>query len=229
MACSGQLLSFSSSVIARASLCWLGFVPLRSETQSSFRTSIAASSRALTEANRTVQAPTRFGTRVQPDFLHPEAVRLHELRSDGRRWQRRSLRGLHSVARRSMSGFKSVDDTSATHPDGVQAILQRVRSTIRKALPGARKRSATDPHLQTARRLRGVFRGWKQHYSLYPAPAASSRHSERTSHRTRSTRARSASALPAVPRGVDRAHREFLAKEAAERARRSQRSRRSRR
>ena len=33
--------------------------------------------------------------------------------------------------------FKSVDDYVATHPQDVRAVLQRVRSTIRKALPGA--------------------------------------------------------------------------------------------
>jgi len=33
--------------------------------------------------------------------------------------------------------FKSVDDYIKTHPEEVQAILQRVRKAIRKALPGA--------------------------------------------------------------------------------------------
>ena len=39
--------------------------------------------------------------------------------------------------------FKSVDEYIATHPEHVQTILQRVRSTIRKAVPEPRKRSAT--------------------------------------------------------------------------------------
>lgn len=33
--------------------------------------------------------------------------------------------------------FKSVDEYIRTHPEAVQSILQRVRSTIRKAVPGA--------------------------------------------------------------------------------------------
>ena len=33
--------------------------------------------------------------------------------------------------------FKSVDEYIGTHPEAVQSILQRVRSTIRKAMPGA--------------------------------------------------------------------------------------------
>ena len=33
--------------------------------------------------------------------------------------------------------FRSVDEYIATHPEDVRAILQRVRSTIRKAVPGA--------------------------------------------------------------------------------------------
>jgi uncharacterized protein YdhG (YjbR/CyaY superfamily) len=33
--------------------------------------------------------------------------------------------------------FKSVDEYITTQPEDVQSILQRVRSTIRKAVPGA--------------------------------------------------------------------------------------------
>jgi uncharacterized protein YdhG (YjbR/CyaY superfamily) len=66
--------------------------------------------------------------------------------------------------------FKSVDEYIATHPEDVQAILQRVRSTIRKALPGAEE--AISYQIPTYRRHGGYvvyFAGWKQHYSLYPA------------------------------------------------------------
>jgi uncharacterized protein YdhG (YjbR/CyaY superfamily) len=52
----------------------------------------------------------------------------------------------------------------------VRAILRRVRSTIRKALPGAEERIS---YQIPAYRLHGgnviYFAGWKQHYSLYPA------------------------------------------------------------
>jgi uncharacterized protein YdhG (YjbR/CyaY superfamily) len=66
--------------------------------------------------------------------------------------------------------FKSVDEYIATHPPDVQAILQRVRSTIRKAVPRAEE--AISYQIPTFK-LHGsyvvYFAGWKQHYSLYPA------------------------------------------------------------
>ena len=68
------------------------------------------------------------------------------------------------------TAFKSVDEYIATHPAGVQATLRRVRSTIRKALPGAEE--AISYQIPTYRLHGGYvvyFAGWKQHYSLYPA------------------------------------------------------------
>jgi uncharacterized protein YdhG (YjbR/CyaY superfamily) len=66
--------------------------------------------------------------------------------------------------------FKSVDEYIATHPKAVQAVLQRVRSTIRKAVPGA---DEVISYQIPAYKLHGErviwFAGWKQHYSLYPA------------------------------------------------------------
>ncbi len=66
--------------------------------------------------------------------------------------------------------FKSIDEYVATQPKDVQAILQRVRGIIRKALPRAEEgisyqipvfKSSDGPVLWLA--------GWKRHYSLYPA------------------------------------------------------------
>ena len=66
--------------------------------------------------------------------------------------------------------FKSVDEYIATHPEDVQAILQRVRSIIRTAVPGAEE---VISYQIPAYKLHGgpviYFAGWKQHYSLYPA------------------------------------------------------------
>ncbi|MGH2663577.1 MAG: iron chaperone [Actinomycetota bacterium] len=66
--------------------------------------------------------------------------------------------------------FKSVDEYIATHPEDVQAILQRVRSTIRKAGPGAEE--VISYQIPTYK-LHGdaviYFAGWKKHFSLYPA------------------------------------------------------------
>ena len=66
--------------------------------------------------------------------------------------------------------FKSVDEYIATHPADVQALLQRVRRTIRKAVPGAEE--AISYQIPTYKLHGGYvvyFAGWKQHYSLYPA------------------------------------------------------------
>jgi len=66
--------------------------------------------------------------------------------------------------------FKSVDQYIATFPEDVQAILQRVRRTIRKAVPTA---DEVISYQIPAYKLRGArviyFAGWKEHYSLYPA------------------------------------------------------------
>jgi len=64
----------------------------------------------------------------------------------------------------------AVDEYIARHPDKVQAILQRVRSTIRNAMPGAEE---VISYQIPSYRLHGgcvvYFAGWKGHYSLYPA------------------------------------------------------------
>lgn len=65
--------------------------------------------------------------------------------------------------------FRSVDEYIATHPEHVQAILQRVRSTIREAVPGAEEViSYQIPAYKVDGRPVLYFAGWKQHYSLYP-------------------------------------------------------------
>ena len=66
--------------------------------------------------------------------------------------------------------FKSVDEYIATHPEKVQAVLRRVRGTIRKAVPSAEEMIS---YQIPAYKLQGsaviYFAGWKEHYSLYPA------------------------------------------------------------
>ena len=66
--------------------------------------------------------------------------------------------------------FKSVDEYIASQPEAVQGVLERVRSTIRKAVPGAEE---VISYQIPAYKLHGgpvlYFAGWKQHYSLYPA------------------------------------------------------------
>ena len=73
----------------------------------------------------------------------------------------------HALAK---TDFKSVDEYIATQPDDMQAILQRVRGAIRKALPGAEE--VISYQIPTYRLHGGYviyFAGWKHHYSLYPA------------------------------------------------------------
>lgn len=68
------------------------------------------------------------------------------------------------------AGHKSVDDYIGLQPPSVQAVLERVRNTIRKALPGAEE---VISYQMPAYRLHGrvviYFAGWKEHYAVYPA------------------------------------------------------------
>jgi uncharacterized protein YdhG (YjbR/CyaY superfamily) len=66
--------------------------------------------------------------------------------------------------------FKSVEDYIAVQPQSSQRVLERVRSTIRKAVPGAEELiSYQMPTYKLQGRPVLYFAGWKQHYSLYPA------------------------------------------------------------
>jgi uncharacterized protein YdhG (YjbR/CyaY superfamily) len=67
------------------------------------------------------------------------------------------------------TAFNSIDDYIATQPEAAQAVLQRVRSVIRKALPGAEEAiSYRIPAFKLTGRPFIWFAGWAQHYSLYP-------------------------------------------------------------
>jgi uncharacterized protein YdhG (YjbR/CyaY superfamily) len=69
--------------------------------------------------------------------------------------------------------FRSVDEYLATHPVEAQAKLQRVRKTIRKALPDAEEGiSYQIPAYKVDGGAVLYFAGWKEHFSLYPASAA---------------------------------------------------------
>jgi len=67
------------------------------------------------------------------------------------------------------SPFKTVDGYIAAQPKNVQTVLKRVRSIIRKAVPGAEE---VVSYGMPAYKLHGspvlFLAGWKQHYSLYP-------------------------------------------------------------
>jgi len=63
-----------------------------------------------------------------------------------------------------------VDEYISAQPETAQVVLQLVRSTLRKVLPGAEE---VISYKIPAYRLHGgivlYFAGWKQRYSLYPA------------------------------------------------------------
>ena len=68
------------------------------------------------------------------------------------------------------TSVKSIDEYVALQPKAAQATLRRVRSTIRKALPGADEAiSYGIPAFKLNGRIVLYFAGWKEHYSLYPS------------------------------------------------------------
>jgi uncharacterized protein YdhG (YjbR/CyaY superfamily) len=67
---------------------------------------------------------------------------------------------------------KSVDDYIAAQPAVARSALERVRKTIRKALPGASEGiSYQIPVYRLDGRMVLYFAGFKNHYSIYPATA----------------------------------------------------------
>lgn len=68
------------------------------------------------------------------------------------------------------ASFTNVDEYISAQPETAQVVLQLVRSTLRKALPGSKE---VISYKIPAYRLHGgivlYFAGWKHHYSLYPA------------------------------------------------------------
>jgi uncharacterized protein YdhG (YjbR/CyaY superfamily) len=65
---------------------------------------------------------------------------------------------------------RNIDTYIAGFPRPVRTVLERVRSTIRKAVPGAEEAiSYGIPAFKLHGRSMIYFAGWKQHYSLYPS------------------------------------------------------------
>ena len=116
--------------------------------------------------------------------------------------------------------FKSVEEYIATHPRDVQAVLRRVRSTIRKALPGADEViSYQIPSYKLHAGYVVYFAGWKQHYSLYPASArlVAAFKNDLAPYEVSKGTIRFPLGEPVPIRLIERVAK-FLAKEAAERA-----------
>jgi uncharacterized protein YdhG (YjbR/CyaY superfamily) len=65
----------------------------------------------------------------------------------------------------------TIDNYIATFPDEVQPMLQRVRQSIRAALPDAEERIRYGmPAIMLNDRYAVHFAGWKKHIGLYPIP-----------------------------------------------------------
>jgi uncharacterized protein YdhG (YjbR/CyaY superfamily) len=66
----------------------------------------------------------------------------------------------------------TIDDYIATFPEDVQPMLERVRESIRAALPEAEERIRYGmPAIMLDDRYAVHFAGWKKHIGLYPIPA----------------------------------------------------------
>jgi len=66
--------------------------------------------------------------------------------------------------------FKSVDQYIAAQPEAARGALERVRSAVRKALPGSEESiSYQIPAYKLDGKAVIYFAGWKEHFSLYPA------------------------------------------------------------
>jgi uncharacterized protein YdhG (YjbR/CyaY superfamily) len=67
--------------------------------------------------------------------------------------------------------FASVDDYIRSFPDDVRVVLEKVRKTIRKAVPnGEETISYQIPTVTLDGKYLVYFAGWKSHISVYPLP-----------------------------------------------------------
>ena len=68
------------------------------------------------------------------------------------------------------TSYRSVDEYLAAQPVPARRVLERVRATIRKALPGAVEGiSYQIPVYKLDGRMVLYFAGFQRHYSIYPA------------------------------------------------------------
>ena len=76
------------------------------------------------------------------------------------------------MSRTATRTFATIDDYISSFPVDVQAILEKVRRTIRNAAPAAGETiSYRIPTITLDGRHLVYFAGWKHHVSLYPVPA----------------------------------------------------------
>jgi uncharacterized protein YdhG (YjbR/CyaY superfamily) len=69
--------------------------------------------------------------------------------------------------------FETVEADLESFPEDVRPILERVRTAIRAAVPGAEETISYDiPTFKVGGRPVVYFAGWKHHVSVYPIPEA---------------------------------------------------------
>jgi uncharacterized protein YdhG (YjbR/CyaY superfamily) len=68
--------------------------------------------------------------------------------------------------------FTTIDEYISSFPGQIQAILENLRQTIRKAVPEATETISYDiPTFDLNGKHLVFFAGWKHHVSMYPLPA----------------------------------------------------------
>lgn len=115
--------------------------------------------------------------------------------------------------------FQSVDEYIARLPAATQAVLEKVRKAIRKAVPEADEVISYQIAGYKLGKERVIyFAGWKEHYSLYPATQAliAEFQEEMASYEIKNSTLRFPLAKP-VPVGLIGRFAKFRAAEARER------------
>jgi uncharacterized protein YdhG (YjbR/CyaY superfamily) len=67
--------------------------------------------------------------------------------------------------------FKDIDEYIAGFPNDVQEVLEKIRASVKKAVPASEEKISYDmPHFMLNGEGLIAFAGWKKHVSLYAAP-----------------------------------------------------------
>jgi len=79
--------------------------------------------------------------------------------------------------------FTTIDEYISAFPKDTQAVLEKVRQSIRKAAPGAVETISYDmPTFDLNGKHVVFFSGWKRHISLYPIPAGDEAFQQKIAH-----------------------------------------------
>src|SRR5207237_1098591 len=79
--------------------------------------------------------------------------------------------------------FTTIDEYISTFPANIQAILEKIRQAIQKAVPEARETMSYGiPTFDLNGQHLVFFAGWKHYISLYPLPAGDEAFQQKISH-----------------------------------------------